>query len=139
MASRIKKAGESRVRIMDPKAAEQALTAEDVRGLLKSGAVVILPETGTGRGKARIRHVRKKAGRGRGEGSRHGTPGAVMPAKSRWMRQVRALRRSLKSLKASLKPGAYKKLYRMIKGGSVRDKKQLAQYAAGNAQEEIKK
>ncbi len=129
VASRLEKAGESRVRIMDVKAAESALTAEDVRGLLKSGAVVIIPEAGTGRGKARIRAVRRKAGRGRGEGSRKGTPSAVLTNKKRWMRRVRALRRLLKSLKPTLAPGVYKSLYRMVKGGSVRDKKQLVQYA----------
>lgn len=135
VVSRLKKAGESRVRIMDPKAAESALTAEDIRGLLKSGAVIVLPETGTGRGKARIAAVRRKAGRGRGEGSRHGTPSAVLSDKKRWMRRVRALRRLLKSIKPTLAEGSYKRLYRMVKGGSVRDKKQLLEYSKRSGEE----
>jgi large subunit ribosomal protein L19e len=140
VVSRLEKTGVSRVRIMDVKAAESALTADDIRALLKSGAVVVIPETGTGRGKARIRDIRRKAGRGRGEGSRHGTPSAVLTDKKRWMRRVRALRRLLKSLKSSLALGDYKRLYRMVKGGSVRDKKQLVEYAkAGNAAEGAKK
>ena len=125
IASRILKSGESRVRILDVKRASEALTADDVRTLIKQGVVVKITVSTPGRGKARIRSKRRAEGRGRGYGSRRGTPSASFADKKRWMRRVRALRGLLKKLDPQLKPGAHKQLYRMIKGGSVRDKKQL--------------
>ena len=45
------------------KKAKDALTTEDVRGLISQGVVVELPKTGVGRGKAKIKQARKQAGR----------------------------------------------------------------------------
>ena len=128
VASRLFKAGESRVRILDAKRASEALTADDVRTLIKEGVVTRTPSGAPGRGKARLRNKRRQEGRGRGPGSRRGTPSASFDKKKQWMRRVRALRKLLNKVKPQLKAGAYSRLYSMVKGGSVRDKKQLLEF-----------
>lgn len=49
------------------------------------------------------------------------------------MKRVRALRRALRGLKPSLEKGAYSRLHLIVKGGGVRDKKQLREIAKNYA------
>ncbi|MEK6924242.1 MAG: 50S ribosomal protein L19e [Candidatus Micrarchaeota archaeon] len=125
IASRVFKAGESRVRIIDAKKAAEALTADDVRNLAKQGVITVIPVKSVGRGKARKRQAQKLKGRRAGMGRRKGTPNAVLTRKKRWVRRVRGQRKLLAKLKHSLAPGAYQTLYRRIKGGLYRSKRQL--------------
>jgi large subunit ribosomal protein L19e len=132
LAADILKAGESRVRIVDAKKAGEAMTREDVKGLLKEGVVVLLQKKGVGRGKAKLRQEKRRKGRRRGRGSRKGAKYATLGRKEQWMKRVRAQRRLLKSLKGRLKEGSYKKLYVMVKGNAFKDKRQLDSFIQQN-------
>jgi len=128
LAADLMKCGKSRVRILDAKKAEEALTREDVRRLVKERVVIKLPAIGVGRSKAQRKHERKSEGRRRGPGSKKGTPYAAQSRKHRWMSKVRAQRKVLKTLKPKMDKTAYRRLYRMVKGSAFRTKKQLTSY-----------
>ena len=132
LAARIVGCGEKRVKIIDAKKAAPALTADDVRSLIKEKAIEIVPARGVGRAKARARQELRKKGRRRNEGSIKGSPFAMLPRKDRWLRVVRAQRRMLVNLRSSLVEGAYRKLYRMIKGSAFPDKRRLLEYVKNN-------
>jgi len=132
IAARVFRCGETRVKIADVSKAKEALTADDVRGLVKTGAVIILPVKGVGRGKAKRAQSRKEAGRGRGPGSKKGAKFSRTPAKTRWIRKVRSQRKVLKAVSPLLAPGSFRKVYRMVKGNVFRSKKHLYQYLEEN-------
>lgn len=123
IASRVFGAGESRIRIVDAEAAKDALTADDVRGLVKSGAISIVQKKGVGRGKAKRKAARKQSGRRRGEGSKKGS--ASRDSKRDWMNSVRSQRKLLASLKGNLESEDHRMLYRRIKGGNFKSKRAL--------------
>jgi large subunit ribosomal protein L19e len=129
VVSRFCKVGESRVAIRDYKAAREALTADDMRELVRTGAIEILPAKGIGRAKARRKQQRKEAGRRRGSGSRKGSQFSKSTRKDRWVRKVRAQRKALSNVKPRLAGGAYRELYSQVKGGLFRDKKHLLSHA----------
>ncbi len=137
VAAHLLKSGESRIRILDAKRASEALTREDIRGMIKEKLVIALPKSGVSRGKARRTQKRKRAGRGRGEGSRQGAKYAGVTRKSLWMRKIRALRKTLRNNKYRLSGGDYRKIYKMISGNAFREKRILLDYiskrAAANA------
>ena len=97
---------------------EDAITREDIRRLYREGAIEVLPPAGTSRGRTRAR------GGGRGPGSRRGTSEG---GKERWIRQVRALRRTLRSLRdrGEIDSKLYRRLYMLVKGGAVRSRRRL--------------
>ncbi|MBI5177360.1 50S ribosomal protein L19e [Candidatus Micrarchaeota archaeon] len=128
VACRIFGCGESRVVIADAKKASEALSADDVRELFKSGAMRISPVIGVGRGKARKNKNARHAGRGRGVGSRRGSPNAVLSLKTRWIAKVRSLRAALRASKHSLANKDYAKLYRMVKGNAFASRRQLREH-----------
>ncbi|NYZ74773.1 50S ribosomal protein L19e [Candidatus Micrarchaeota archaeon] len=128
LAADLMKCGESRVRILDAKKAEEALTREDVRRLVKERVIIKLQAIGVGRSKAQRKHERKREGRRRGPGSKKGTPFAAKSRKRRWIEKTRAQRKLLKSMKQKMDNSAYRKTYRMVKGSAFRTKKQLAIY-----------
>ncbi len=132
LASRILDVGESRVRILDEEAASKAITADDVRGLLRDGAIGILLEKHASRAKARTKATRAKEGRRRGPGSQKGSYYAGHSRKDRWMELVRSQRQYLTAVKARLKEGTYPKVYKMIKGSAFRSRKILKQYLDEN-------
>jgi len=133
IAARILKCGEGRVWI-DPtkiKEVEQAITASDIKHLIRLGYIKRLPVKGTSRARARKREIQKKKGRRRGPGSRKG------PRKSRkeiWMERVRALRRYLRELKreGKITTRTYRELYRKVKGGAFKSKAHLRLYIDKN-------
>jgi large subunit ribosomal protein L19e len=129
VVSRFSNVGESRIAIRDYKAAKEALTADDMRELVKTGAIEIRPAKGIGRAKAKSKQARKEAGRRRGQGSRKGSQFAKSTEKDRWVRKVRAQRKVLLNLKPRLKDGAYRELYGQVKGNLFRDKKHLLSHA----------
>ncbi|MFH1199814.1 MAG: 50S ribosomal protein L19e [Candidatus Micrarchaeota archaeon] len=128
LAARIFRSGESRVRILDAKRASEALTADDVRELIKEKVVVQEPITGVSRSKARIRQERKRMGRGRGRGSQRGSDHAGVTGKDLWMRKVRAQRKVLAAHKGKIASAEFRKAYAMIKGNAFPDKKRLTEY-----------
>ncbi|MBI4406727.1 50S ribosomal protein L19e, partial [Candidatus Micrarchaeota archaeon] len=119
----------SRLKITDQKKAGQALTADDVRQLVKDGVLVILPLKRPSRAAARWKHSRVRSGRRRGRGSKKGTG---LSAKRKWIEKIRSQRKLLLRYKAKLKPGAFRKLYRMVKGNAFRNKHALVAYMNEN-------
>jgi len=122
IAAEILKVGESRV-WFDPERIEDistAVTREDVRSLIKQGAIKAKPKVGVSRARARRLHEKKRRGQRRGPGSRKGAATARMPRKEKWMMKIRAIRKFLKRLRARriITQSTYRKLYRMAKGGA---------------------
>ncbi len=128
LAARLLKCGESRIRIADAKRAGEALTADDVRELIKEKIVSEVPFRGVSRGKARWKQERRRKGRRRGKGSQRGAAHAKVTAKELWMRKVRAQRKLLKAFKNKVGKETYRKAYSMVKGNAFPDKKRLAEY-----------
>jgi len=104
---------------------QDAITRSTVRGLVGFGAIKVAPEKGVSRG--RFRERSRKLKRGRGSGSTEGSAFARNPRKDMWIAKVRALRWRLKVAKdrKEISQGAYKKLYKQVKGGQVRGVKHL--------------
>lgn len=122
MAASILKAGYSRI-WMDPGQASkigQAITRTDVRRLIGKGIIAKLPEK---------RQTHEEANR-QERGSRKGAHGARLSdgKKQPWLNIIRPQREMLNELKPSLKPTAYRKLYRLVKGGAFRSRAHLRSY-----------
>ena len=137
LAARILKCGESKV-WFNPEESEKitsAMTKDDVRGLIKEGAIKESRENFQSRGKARKLHAKKSRGRKRSFGSRRGTKKARSGDKKQWIGKVRALRRELRKLKTE-KPKAvekigYRKLYKMVNGNFFKGKRYLIAFVEG--------
>ena len=131
LAAEILKVGKSRVWI-DPEAedVEMAMTRGDMRKFIGLGLVKAKPKKGNSRGRIRKVQAQKKKGRRRGLGTRKGGKTARLPKKKRWMKKIRAQRKTLKELRDSGKitPRAYRKTYSKSKAGVFRDKAQLKSY-----------
>ncbi len=132
LAASILKCGENRV-WMDPDELEtiaEAVTKEDIRGLIEDGLIKRKPVRGTSRARARIRAIQRSKGRRRGHGRRKGRKTARMPRKRKWIIRIRALRKKLKELKEAgmLETRAYRILYRKAKGGEFRSVAHLESY-----------
>ncbi len=126
LAASVLGVGEDRI-IFDPEAEDliqDAITRSTIRGLIGMGAIKIAPEKGVSRGRAR---TRAKARRARGPGSFSGARKSRTPRKQMWVTKVRALRWRLKVARdrGQLSKELYWKLYRQVKGGQVRNVKQL--------------
>ena len=121
MAASILKCGENRV-YFDPYLIEDiamAITREDIRNLVKEGAIQKKYKKGISKTRKNIRHERKKKGRGRGIGKRKGPKGARTPKKKAWMKRIRPQRRELKKMRdrKQITTATYRKLYKNAKGG----------------------
>jgi len=129
LAAEILKAGVNRVWI-DPERevdVSAAITRDDVRGLINSGAIKARQKKGTSRGRARERIARRRAGKRRGHGSRKGSKYARFPRKDRWIQTIRPIRRKLVEFRKQgvISTSEYRKLYRMAKGGAFKSKAHL--------------
>ena len=132
IAARLLNSGMNKVRIKEedvPRAAE-ALTAEDVRSLIKDKIVYALPKRGVSRARAKVKHTQVKKGRRRGRGSRKGQRYSRVPKKTLWVNKVRTQRALLGELygKEALDTPARKKLYYMVKGNAFKNKAALMTY-----------
>lgn len=107
-----------------------AITREDVRRLIRQGAIKAKAEVSVSRGRARERAMKRKKGRRRGPGSRKGARGARSPKKRMWIKTVRPLRGMLGELKrkGSIDARQYRRLYLMVKGGTIKSKAHLRSY-----------
>lgn len=129
ICSRLYGVGESRVKIIDAKRADEALSADDVRSLVKEKAILIIGSKAPSRRAARFKQSRLSQGRRRGRGSRKGTR---VSQKTLWIRKIRSQRKLLASLKHKLANGAFRKTYKMIKGNAFRNKRALSTYLQEN-------
>lgn len=129
LAAAVLGCGEGRVWI-DPLHADavaEAVTRQDIRGLVKKGYIGAAQKAGTSRSRARALAIQKESGRRKGPGSRKGAAGARSPRKARWIRTIRPIRATLKDLRESGKvsPSVYRLYYRKAKGGVFRSKNHL--------------
>ena len=136
MAADILNVGETKVWV-DPtqmvKAAE-AMTRDDVRGLIAQRIIKKRRDSHHSRGSARILKEKKAAGRKSGKGKRTGTKKARSKPREQWINRVRALRMSLREMKkeGTIK-GNYRQFYSQIKGNNFRGRKHLQQAAKGES------
>src|SRR5438552_13018279 len=101
LASEVLDCGIGRVWV-DPLHADavaEAVTREDVRGLIRKGYVKANQKAGTSKIRARALAIQKESGRRKGPGSRKGASGARNPKKRRWIRTIRPIRAVLKELR----------------------------------------
>jgi large subunit ribosomal protein L19e len=125
VAASVLKVGVHRI-WMDPEAEAEiatAITRQDIRELVSSGAIKARPITGVSRGRARKLDAKRAYGHRKGHGSRSGAKYARSPKKQQWMKKIRALRRRLHELKAddTIDKSTYCKMYRKAKGGVYRN------------------
>ena len=124
IAADLMKCGVTRVRIRDPKEVAEALTREDIRQLIASGAIWKVQKKGTSRVKARYLLAQRKRGRRRGAGSKKGH---VRVGKTIWVKQIRAQRKLISELRKDklISDADYRQVYLRSKGGMFRSKKHL--------------
>ncbi len=127
MAADVLKIGETRVWI-DPERFEDvsiAITRDDVRALIKDGAISTRPEVGISRGRFRHNHLQKRKGLRKGPGTRKGVVRG-----DEWENRIRSMREFLKLLRKRkiITPAVYRTLYLKAKGGAFHDRRQLKSY-----------
>ncbi len=104
---------------------EDAVTKQELRALIKEGAIKIEQVKG--------QKTKKEKEKRKGPGSRKGKKTARMGKKERWVKQVRALRRYLKSVKSQIPKQLYWQAYRKIKGGEIKTVNRLKEFLSGAA------
>lgn len=132
LAAKVMETGVSRVRF-DPERMAQiqdAITRENIRTLIRDGAIWAARVAGVSRGRVRVRRARTIS-RGRGGGSKKGTKRARSSKKQAWVSRVRALRRYLRVLRdrGDLTGETYRNLYVQVKGGQIRSVRHLRDLA----------
>jgi large subunit ribosomal protein L19e len=101
---------------------ENAISREDLRGLVADGAIKARQKKGVSRGRARDKIAKRSYGHCRGPGRRKGAAGARHPGKRSWIQKIRAIRKSLVALRdaRTIDPHMYRILYRKAAGGQFR-------------------
>ena len=108
----------------------EAITKEDIRVLIKDGAIRKKPVQGQSRVRANKRLEQKRKGRRSGPGTHKGKKTARLPSKEDWMSRVRAQRKLLKQLKEDgvISTQDYRDLYGKSKGGFFRSRRHINLY-----------
>ena len=134
MASRLLKCGITRVWINPERIAdvEEAITAADIRSLIKDKVIAAKPEKGTSSFRRKKIASQKKKGRRRGHGSRKGNVAGLK--KRQWMSRIRAIRKLLRQMKAEEKIDGktYRLMYIKSKSGIFRSKSHVMIYLERN-------
>ncbi len=128
LSARVMNVGKDKIKIVDEAKVVQAMTREDIRGLIKQGAIVKKKKNLLSKGRDRKIANQKKKGLRKGKGSRKGTVKAKVGGKTEWLKKVRSLRKKLREEKPKLEDKSYRRLYRMVKGGYFRSKAHLSLY-----------
>lgn len=136
IAAEILRVGESKVRF-SPEALQKigdALTREDVRGLVADGSIRAIAPRGVSRVRGREKQAQKRKGRRFGSGSRKGTFGARSGRKTAWIAKVRAQRNHLRTLVEGGKLSGQnaRKAYLMVKGNAFKGVKVLDTHLKDN-------
>ncbi len=115
------KCGESRVWISPELGTklEAAITRQDIRNLIRKEKIKKIPAK---ENPPHVEHRRQNIG------SRKGAKGARVGKKDMWFRVVRPQRKLLKELRPKLVEGAYRKLYKLVKGNIFRSRAHLTTY-----------
>jgi len=124
LAASILKCGVNRVWIDDSQIGEieKAISRDEIRELIKNGAIAAHQKKGVSRGRARARMAKRAYGHCKGPGRRKGTAGARNPTKRRWIQKIRAQRRTLREMRESgeIDRSVYRTFYRKAAGGQFR-------------------
>ncbi|MEM0378776.1 MAG: 50S ribosomal protein L19e [Thermosphaera sp.] len=136
LAAEVLGVGVSRIRI-DPARADDvsaAITREDIRKLIKEGAIWVEPVHGIAGVSSKVRRVQRSKGRRRGHGKRKGVKTARLEEKEAWMARIRKMRRFLRYLrdKNMIDKRTYRRLYRLAKGGAFKSLASLKLYLREN-------
>jgi len=101
---------------------ENAISREDLRGLIADGAIKARQKKGVSRGRARARIAQRSYGHRKGAGKRKGAAGARRPSKTAWVQKIRAIRKVLVELReaGTIDRHMYRVLYRKAAGGQFR-------------------
>ncbi|MFH1404365.1 MAG: 50S ribosomal protein L19e [Candidatus Altiarchaeota archaeon] len=132
IAAKLMKVGETRVQFNPDRIDEvsDALTREDVRYLISSGAITSRQVRGVSRGRARDKDERKSKGRSKGQGNRSGKKYARESRKAKWVSKIRAIRDELCKLRddGKLDKTLYRKLYRQANGNYFQSRRHLREH-----------
>lgn len=101
---------------------ENAISREDLRGLVTDGAIKARQKKGVSRGRARARIAKRSYGHRKGPGRRKGAAGARNASKRAWIQRIRAIRKALIALRdaGTVDRHMYRILYRKAAGGQFR-------------------
>jgi large subunit ribosomal protein L19e len=101
---------------------ENAISREDLRGLITDGAIKAHQKKGVSRGRARVRTAQRAYGHRKGVGKRKGAQGARTPSKRAWIQKIRAIRKALVTLReaGTIDRHLYRVIYRKAAGGQFR-------------------
>ncbi|HJU33817.1 MAG TPA: 50S ribosomal protein L19e [Nitrososphaera sp.] len=132
LVARILRVGANRVRFEPDRLEDIAdsITRENIRSLVKSGAIWTVQPTGTSRGRAiKKRSVWKI--HGKGPGSKKGKKTARVGKKEVYVVRTRSMRHYLKVIKErkDVSNDVYWQLYRRVNGGQVRSLAHLRELA----------
>lgn len=137
LAARILKVGVNKVYI-DPanlKKVEEAMTKDDLRGLVAERIIKKRKENFQSRGRSRVMLEKRQKGRKRGKGKKKGTKKARTEGKRGWIKKVRSQRMMLKELRKTnpqaVEAVGYGDVYRKIKGGFFKGKNYVKEYVEG--------
>jgi large subunit ribosomal protein L19e len=129
IAAAVLKCGVYRVRFREDAASsiKEAITKQDMRGLVKQGSVWKEQARGVSRVRANVRRVQRRLGRQGGAGSKKGRHTARQPSKRTWIAKVRSQRELLKDLreKKRITQEQYKQLYAKVKGDFFRSRRHI--------------
>lgn len=136
MAAGILGVGQSKIRIRPDASLKvaEALTRDDVRGMIDEGSIGFVVPRGVSRIRAKIKHIQKKGGRRRGIGSRKGSKYSKISAKRQWIALVRSQRNLLARLAGdgSVAHENFRKIYLMVKGRAFKSKANMVTYLKDN-------
>ena len=101
---------------------QNAISREDIRGLIGEGAIEAEQVRGVSRGRARAKTAKRSYGHCKGPGRRKGAAGARNPSKVQWMQKIRAIRKTLREMRenGTVDSHMYRLLYRKSAGGQFR-------------------
>ena len=133
IASRLMGRGESKIRIKKDAVgdAEKAITAEDVRDMIKNGRIYAVKEKHNLSLRSKAVRLKKMKGRRRGPGSRRGT--FKTRTRIEHKQRIRGQRRVLKRLKSekAIDNETFKRFYALVKGGTFANKASLISHIRG--------
>ncbi len=132
LAAEILKCSPKRVVLDTEKLAEikEAITREDVRQMINTGAITKLQKQGVSKSRHRKKLIQRRKGRRKGPGSKKGKKTANFGKKQAWMNKIRLQRQFLLMLrnKGMIEKATYRDLYLKAKGGFFRSKRHITLY-----------
>ena len=113
---------------------KSAITRDDLRMLLREGAVRVRPKRGISRFRARKNAKQKAKGRRKGSGSREGTRTSRLSRKDAWVSKIRTMRTFFTFLKERevIDQKTYSVLRRKAKSNAFRSKRHVKMYLEDN-------